>query len=139
MSSERQGRKEAHLFVYGTLRRAFSHPMQKLLERGGMWRGEGTCQGRLYDLGAYPGMVDPDAPEDEVTGDVYALAPARQDKVLHRLDRYEGVEAGLYRREQRSVVLGGEEVNAWVYLYDRPLEDAELIPSGDYAAHAEGT
>jgi hypothetical protein len=36
------------LFVYGTLMRAFDHPMARLLSRSADFIGEARCQGRLY-------------------------------------------------------------------------------------------
>ena len=49
--------KQAHLFVYGTLRRGFRHLMADLLAEQAEFVGEGVFQGRLYDLGSYPGVT----------------------------------------------------------------------------------
>ena len=45
------------LFVYGTLMRGFDHPMAKLLSRSAEFCGEARCQGRLYLVKHYPGLV----------------------------------------------------------------------------------
>jgi len=45
------------LFVYGTLMRGFDHPMAQLLSRSADFIGEGRCQGRLYLVKHYPGLV----------------------------------------------------------------------------------
>ena len=46
-----------HLFVYGTLMRGFDHPMARLLSRSADFIGEARCQGRLYRIKHYPGLV----------------------------------------------------------------------------------
>ena len=52
--------------------------------------GPGEFQGRLYDLGRYPGVVASDDPADIVHGEVYRLHdPAA---TLARLDQYEGCD-----------------------------------------------
>src|SRR5438445_2899 len=45
------------LFVYGTLMRDFDHPMAQLLSRRADFIGEARCQGRLYLVKHYPGLV----------------------------------------------------------------------------------
>src|SRR3954454_24022334 len=50
------------LFVYGTLMRAFDHPMAKLLSRSADFIGEARCRGRLYLVKHYPGLVRSDDP-----------------------------------------------------------------------------
>ena len=46
-----------YLFVYGTLRRGGGAPLSKLLGQQADLVGLGTFQGKLYDLGYYPGVV----------------------------------------------------------------------------------
>ena len=83
------------LFVYGTLKRGCSNHAQLADQR---FVGEArTAPGfQLYDLGGYPAIV-PD-PEDRagVTGEIWSV----DDDALHRLDLFEGVHEGLYRRER---------------------------------------
>jgi gamma-glutamylcyclotransferase (GGCT)/AIG2-like uncharacterized protein YtfP len=44
------------------------------------------------------------------------------------LDRYEGVDEGLYRREQIAVRLDdGQSCDAWVYLYAQPIAGRRRI------------
>lgn len=82
------------LFVYGTLKRGCSnHPQMAGAHFLGLAR---TPPGyRLYDLGGYPALVG--TPEDVsgVVGEVWSVDPDGLD----RLDRFEGVHEGLYRRE----------------------------------------
>lgn len=111
------------LFVYGTLRSAIQdHPAVKI--------GEGSISGRLYDFGAYPGVVDGDG---VVRGEVYRLDQA--EATLAELDKYESVDEGLYERVTRSAILAdGSKVETQVYLYKRDTSRARLIASGDWTA-----
>jgi gamma-glutamylcyclotransferase (GGCT)/AIG2-like uncharacterized protein YtfP len=126
------------LFVYGTLRSEGDRRMYHAFSRHADYVGKAMVPGRLYDLGPYPALVSVDEGEPaeyHVVGELYRLHPDRWADVLARLDAYEGVEAGLYRREQWTALRDdGLEVPAWVYVYARPLRDATLIPSGDYFA-----
>jgi gamma-glutamylcyclotransferase (GGCT)/AIG2-like uncharacterized protein YtfP len=98
------------LFAYGTL--APDGP--EAAERGG-WV-EDKVRGRLYDLGPYPALVDWDDPgAGWVEGHVRPLAPGELEG---RLDPYEGVAEGLFRRVALKT-LGGRD--AWAYLYPHPL------------------
>jgi gamma-glutamylaminecyclotransferase len=82
------------LFVYGTLKRGCSnHRYLADQEFLGLAR---TPPGyRLYDLGGYPGIVAQADDPNGVVGEVWAVT----DEALQRLDRFEGVHEGLYRRE----------------------------------------
>ena len=78
------------LFAYGTL--APDGP--EAAARGG-WIAD-RVRGRLYDLGPYPALVDCDDPgAGWVEGYVRSIDTG---ELLRRLDAYEGVEEGLYRR-----------------------------------------
>jgi len=71
-----------------------------------------------------------------VHGELYALRD--RDHILRVLDEYEGCgpddpQPTEFRRGRTTVFLEtGQEVRAWVYLYNRPTRGAELIPSGNY-------
>jgi gamma-glutamylaminecyclotransferase len=82
------------LFVYGTLKRGCSNHGQ-LADQTFVGDAQTVGGFQLYDLGGYPCIVaDPDD-HDGVTGEVWAV----DDTALARLDRFEGVHEGLYRRE----------------------------------------
>jgi gamma-glutamylaminecyclotransferase len=82
------------LFVYGTLKRGCSnHGYLADQTFVGLAR---TIPGfRLYDLGGYPGIVTHPADREGVVGEVWSV----DDESLRRLDYFEGVHEGLYRRE----------------------------------------
>jgi gamma-glutamylcyclotransferase (GGCT)/AIG2-like uncharacterized protein YtfP len=97
------------LFAYGTLSPADPEAAARL-----GWTSD-MIRGRLFDLGPYPTVADLNDPEaDWVAGSVRALEPGE----LARLDEYEGVAEGFYRRES-TITQAGREV--WVYLYAKPL------------------
>jgi gamma-glutamylcyclotransferase (GGCT)/AIG2-like uncharacterized protein YtfP len=109
------------VFAYGTLRDAAC--LNELIGNVSGWRvaGEGSIQGRLYDVGEYPALVSSDDAHDRVGGILIELDDP--EPALKRLDTYEGVEAGLYRRELRTVDRsGGTLVDAWVYVYQRSVQ-----------------
>jgi gamma-glutamylcyclotransferase (GGCT)/AIG2-like uncharacterized protein YtfP len=98
------------LFAYGTL--APRDPEAAAL---GGWAADGV-RGRLFDLGPYPGLVDCG---DPAAGWVEGyVRPVGQDELTGRLDPYEGVDEGLYRRVAATTRAGRR---AWVYEYARPL------------------
>ena len=102
------------LCIYGTLQ----HPRwnMKIL-------GQFTLAGNLYDLGPFPGVT-------ALGGDNRFKASVTEiDTVkLQVFDAYEGVDAGLYRRELISTPLG----MAHIYIYNRELPgDATLITEWD--------
>ncbi|WP_154855550.1 gamma-glutamylcyclotransferase family protein [Cyclobacterium xiamenense] len=126
------------LFVYGTLRRGFAHPMAKTLEELGRYLGRGTFQGRLYDRGPYPVAVLSSDPSHRVYGDVYALEA--EERVLELMDEYEGVgellETGVtFERKQTAVRLAdGSRKTAWIYLHSGYTDHFVPIAGGDYLA-----
>lgn len=123
--------KEAHLFVYGTLRSKMSHPLSHLLVHHGIFLGTGIFQGKLYDLGRYPGAVPSKDKTDLVTGEVYRLQ--EPGKVLELLDEYEGPR---FKRTLVTIFFGQDShISCWIYLYTRSLAGRRIIVSGDYVQY----
>lgn len=81
------------LFVYGTLKRGGKNHRHLAGQR--FIAAANTVPGfELRDMGGYPGLVaQPDATAG-VTGEVWSVDAA----ALQHLDRFEGVDQGLYRR-----------------------------------------
>jgi gamma-glutamylcyclotransferase (GGCT)/AIG2-like uncharacterized protein YtfP len=115
--------------------------MYQLLTRYADFIGEGTFNGRLYDIGKYPGAVPSNEPDDIVKGEVYALR--KPDRILKVLDEYEGCGPDEpipteFRREETIISLNtGEQVNAWIYIYNRSTNRLKEIRSGDYLKFRE--
>lgn len=103
-----------HLFVYGTLKRGCKNHH---LIAGQTFVGEArSAPGyRLYDLGDYPGMVVDADDTEGVTGEIWSVTP----DALKRLDAFEGVGQGLYRREPVALIAPFAQTAAHTYLYNR--------------------
>ena len=115
------------LFLYGTL-----HPDRAPAEIAPAARrlipvGPATIRARLYDLGAYPGVIlsdEADATAPEVPGEVFSVPDAT---TLAALDRYEDyrpadLAASLFLRTETVVTLDdGSRHSCWVYVYNGPL------------------
>lgn len=101
------------LFVYGTLRRASTHPMARYLADNADFVGEGTVAGKIHDLGRYPGLVEATSPEQRVAGEVFRLRHA--DDTFPRLDEYECCPT-LYERRLTDITMCDQlQRKAWVY------------------------
>lgn len=110
------------LFVYGTL---LSIGGQGHLV-GSLVRKAGEITGKLYRMPAgYPAMA-------EGSGTVHGeLVEGVDDALLALLDRYEGVNDGLYDRKMVEVSAHGRVSAAWTYVMADPIaRGGVLIPSG---------
>jgi gamma-glutamylcyclotransferase (GGCT)/AIG2-like uncharacterized protein YtfP len=126
-----------NLFVYGTLLSTAGHPNGERLQREARLLGQASIEGRLFNLGRYPGLVEAPGAGRRVHGEVYALdAPAAS---LQWLDAYEGIVPGAHdqnnyaRLERPARLASGEEVAAWVYVYLKPVAASALIADGRWA------
>jgi gamma-glutamylcyclotransferase (GGCT)/AIG2-like uncharacterized protein YtfP len=124
------------LFVYGTLMRGFDHPMAQLLSRSADFLGEARCQGRLYLIKHYPGLVLSDDPAEIVFGELFRL---RQPvECLREFDMYEACGEGFaepteYVRMMLPVTSGeGAVSGAWTYIYNWPVDHLPRIASGRF-------
>jgi gamma-glutamylcyclotransferase (GGCT)/AIG2-like uncharacterized protein YtfP len=124
------------LFVYGTLMCGFDHPVAQLLSRSADFIGEAHCQGRLYLVKHYPGLVLSDDAQDVVSGELYRLrAPT---ELLREFDMYEACGEGFaepteYIRRMLAVTLDdGTATDAWTYLYNWPVAHLPRIVSGRF-------
>lgn len=128
-----------YLFVYGTLLpEAGTNPMSETIRRLNPL-GKGTIQGRLYDLGDYPGAILDSSSHSTVAGLVYELPDDRL--VLQALDSYEGFapddhDGSLFVRTRKTAILeDGRRIHCWVYVYNRDPGTAPVVSSGDYQKH----
>jgi gamma-glutamylaminecyclotransferase len=104
------------IFVYGTLKLGGSNHRQ-IADQKFVGTGRTAPGYQLFDLGAYPGMVP--SPEDRagVTGEIWSVNEA----ALRRLDRFEGVDQGLYRRARIVLQPPDETVAVEAYLYNKSV------------------
>jgi gamma-glutamylcyclotransferase (GGCT)/AIG2-like uncharacterized protein YtfP len=125
---------EDYLFVYGTLRKDTAR--HDLLHKFCEYMCLGTLQGRLYHVAHYPGVILTHDSRQQVIGEVYRIK--NNDLLLAELDDYEECSSSFcepheYVRSRQKITLAdGDQINAWVYLYNRPITGLKLIASGDY-------
>jgi gamma-glutamylcyclotransferase (GGCT)/AIG2-like uncharacterized protein YtfP len=127
-----------NVFVYGTLRADEINDIRRAAERSGVaaprWLGKAVVRGRLYDFGAYPGLV-PDAGAERVHGDVYAIDDALLPVLDHIEEVYPG-RPGLFARDVLSVELGGKVRGCVFYPVDaRSVAGRVQIACGDWVMH----
>jgi gamma-glutamylcyclotransferase (GGCT)/AIG2-like uncharacterized protein YtfP len=122
------------VFFYGTLMTPFNRTARLAIDEHLAYRGCGTIEAALFDLGIYPAAVPVSG--CRVHGEIYEMR--HPTTVLRALDELEGYRPGehdksLYFRARTYVMLeDGSEVRAWAYFYNAPLGRAERIESGDY-------
>jgi gamma-glutamylcyclotransferase (GGCT)/AIG2-like uncharacterized protein YtfP len=120
-----------HLFVYGTLRSEFPHPLARRLSLEARLIGTGSASGTLYALSHYPGAIFRPDDRDSVLGEVYALS--RSSRLLAELDAYEG---SLFRRVRIDVRLpSGRAIEAWSYELTGAQNPGRRIEGGDFMQH----
>ncbi len=122
-------------FVYGTLMKGCQEDWQA--EVGARLVGRGRINAKLYDLGDYPGAVCISSESGEyVKGELYQVKDS--ELATRILDRYEEFfpaqpHNSLFVRTIAPVILeDGRREYAWVYVYNQPVDEAKLIPGGDY-------
>jgi len=127
--------KEDYLFVYGTLCQRMKHPLSHLLVHHGIFIGKGIFQGKLYDLGRYPGAVPSRKKTDLVTGEIYRLQNPKQ--VFDILDEYEGPR---FKRTQVTIFFEEDaRLLCWIYIYTHSISGRKIISSGDYVRYRDGS
>jgi gamma-glutamylcyclotransferase (GGCT)/AIG2-like uncharacterized protein YtfP len=131
------------LFVYGSLRSGLHNAIYTHISRYFVLDGMGAVQGKLYDIGEYPGAVHT-TEESFVTGEVYHIAQTENFAwAISYLDDYEGVavppgEIAAFRRELVNVLFRNTTIMAWIYWYNGTITNQTLIESGDYVAYKLG-
>ena len=123
------------LFVYGSLMGGIQSPIANYLKSNSHFLGEGLVNGRLLDIGKYPGLVYQPTGKSKVVGHVFQLGNPKE--MLPNLDYYECVGEGFaapneYRREIISVALRDQRLDCWAYLYNNDTTNLKEIASGNY-------
>lgn len=131
------------LFVYGTLRRGQRASLQREAHKFDVkFCGEDRINGRMYHLGAYPGVkrightVDFQDNQPLISGEIFFI---KHPSVVALMDAYEGYNSddprlGLFNRVQVEAESGKM---VWVYLYNPPVTSDQLITSGDWCRNPD--
>jgi len=116
-----------YLFTYGTLRTGGAAANRLA---GCVRVTESSIEGTLYDLSEYPALLLYGT--TPVRGEIWRCPPS----ALPRLDEYEGVDRGLFRRVARMV----DEFACWIYVAGpalaRQLTPDRRLAHGDWQPHA---
>jgi len=102
------------LFVYGTLKRGFKNH-RHIADQRFVCEARTAPGYRLYNLGDYPGLVVEATDTLGVTGELWEV----DADSLARLDEFEGVAEGLYRRVRVELDGSSHQDHADTYLYAR--------------------
>lgn len=122
-----------HVFVYGTLRKGGSNDITRLVPAP-VWVGTAQVLGRMFDLGAYPGLILGAAQGQcaAVQGEVYAITPALE-RVLDEIEEVFPQATGEYAKLVVDVCVAGAAWPCIVYEIN-PARTAgkPQITSGDW-------
>ena len=101
-----------HVFVYGTLRRGGTNDINRLSPPP---RFKGTAQvtGRLFSLGAYPGIQL--GAGGMVVGEVYAIA-SELEGVLDEIEGLAPIPDGQYEKAAIQVAVGSQSFSCLIYV-----------------------
>ncbi len=112
-----------------------------LLDRlgvGAKLRRVGACRvaGALFDLGPYPALRPTSEAAASVRGELHAILDASALAVLDAFEGYDPRDPGGSDYLRECVALQEPAgVRAWIYVYNRPLDPARRIESGDWRRH----
>ena len=125
---------DACLFVYGTLLDD-RNPFGSLLKNTCTFYKKGRFNGKLFDLGEYPGAIYRPNIKQFVYGNIFAMNnPA---ETLKMLDDYEGFgqvqpQPNEFIRQIIEVEAESKIVSCWAYLYNQCADGFWQITSGNY-------
>jgi gamma-glutamylcyclotransferase (GGCT)/AIG2-like uncharacterized protein YtfP len=127
-----------YLFVYGTLRRVFNHPMHQVLISYSDYIATAILQGRLYEVVNYPAAILSANSDDKVIGELYIIK--NSGLLFTALDDYEECSPRFatpheYARIEHRVSLeNGTKQLAWLYCYQGDVSPLKRIITGDYGS-----
>ena len=125
------------LFVYGTLMRGMDNPFSNQLSMASQFLGSATAPGCLYDYqGEYPCAVSSSHPGEMIHGELYRLIDP--ESLFQELDPYEDChpedeKRSLFTRRIVDITTHEQnQVKAWMYFWNKPLDGLTLIENGNY-------
>jgi len=122
------------LFVYGTLLQP-GNEFADYLNKHCKFINRGKVNGRLYDIGEYPGAVVDSADERFIHGGIFMMD--EPEAILKVIDDYEGIgelydHPQEYTRELVDILTVNGAENCWMYLYNLPVSKYRQIIGGNY-------
>ena len=133
ITSLAQAKADIYVVLYGSLRRG--QPQFRELGLDSALEFVGNCEfpAVLHDFGEYPGAADG---QGTVKAEVYKVIDSG---IFKKLDEYEefdnrNLSKSLFVRRCVNIPRVGD---AWVYMYNKPVDGAPIIESGDWLAHRQ--
>ena len=122
------------LCIYGSLLNA-SNEFAAYLNKYAHVYTTGKFNGKLYDIGEYPGAIASTEDTNWVSGTVMLLN--HPETTLSVIDDYEGYgpdqeQPNLFIRELATINTPKGRMVCWIYLYNLPVTGLRQITSGDY-------
>ena len=134
-----------YIFVYGTLMSKSRSQIDDIFDRHTTLVTDATVNGKLYLVERpdgslkYPGLVLSKNDDDIVYGEVFRISGTKE--ILKKLDEYEecapeSPKPHEYRREVIDIKgPSGEALRAFAYIYNRNIDNLELIESGSFVKY----
>jgi gamma-glutamylcyclotransferase (GGCT)/AIG2-like uncharacterized protein YtfP len=125
------------LFVYGTLLQPGNN-FADYLKQYCTYLSPGKTKALLYDIGEYPGAIIKNNTDSYIHGSVFKLLHPKEN--LRVIDDYEGFgpeqdQPNLYIRTVLSIETDTGIIDAWIYLYNLPVDSLPQIATGNYAEY----
>lgn len=128
-------RRARHVFVYGTLRKGDANDINRLAPRP-LFVGLAKVTGRMFHLGAYPGVLlgaqGAAGEQSQVSGEVYLIEP-ELERVLDEIEELYPQQKDEYVKRQVLVKLDAGQLECLVYeINPAYVLNKPLIASGDW-------
>jgi gamma-glutamylcyclotransferase (GGCT)/AIG2-like uncharacterized protein YtfP len=126
------------LFVYGTLRNGRINSSLPQIAPYLKSKAKGFVNGRLFDVGEFPAAKPSNLSSKKVYGDLVEITPHKINDVLRALDNYEEIdisnpEKSLFKRDVVDVTTNnGNKIKAWIYWYNKNVQELNEIKDGIY-------
>jgi gamma-glutamylcyclotransferase (GGCT)/AIG2-like uncharacterized protein YtfP len=130
---------QRHVFVYGTLRRGDDNDITRYAPAP-VYVGPATIAGRMFHLGAYPGVVLPAGEPGEALGPIVGEVYAIEESLERQLDALEevypqekGSQSGEYFKREIDVDVTSGRLRCIVYeINPDRIQGRRVITSGDW-------
>lgn len=126
MSSEAQ-----FIAFYGTLMQDQHIAIRKHLDGKLELKGKCLIPGNIYDMGRYPALKL-DNKSKSVDGELYEINDPEPLALLDEYEAHDNVDPDLPGFTRRLIQLESPSHLAWVYEYDGPVKDEQLVRSGSW-------
>ncbi len=125
-----------NLFVYGTLRKGFDNETFSYIDPYVSLLGKASVKGDCFLFNELPALVQKEM-KQTISGILYRINdPEAVSWVLMQLDDLKGMrpdnsEIPLYKRTLTKIFFNGEELDAWIYLFNADVAGLPMLASDD--------